>query len=471
MKILMAASEIDPFAEGPIGRDVTQLAGALRGLGHEVDCVTPLSRRVREASSAKRTRIKFEIPLGMARHSCEVWEAKAKEGGSVYFTRRDEFFDRSGLYGNESGDYQDNAARFTFFAKAVAELARRLETPPDLVHVHGWHAALVPVFLRDTGAAIRSVLSPHGLNFQGNFWSTDFGLTNLPGSYFSAAGLEFYGSMNFLKGGLLFADAIVVPGELFAAAAKTSSHGCGLENVLREQAAKIRGIPDPAILHGWDPSNDTTLPVAYSAVHPAGRSVSRKAFAEVRRWESDSPSAVFLTDACEDFALLETGLDRLLQRGFNIIMFGSTDPGMRRAVELATRTHPGRFEHHETCSDADARAALSACDLFLLPGPASPTSPWLPRALRYGCAPLAFQCDGLPQLALPYRDGTGNAFLFRILSTDALSDAARAAREAIESGGRDALARANMGIDLSPAAAAAAHLELYAGLTGKPLSS
>lgn len=470
MKILIAASEIAPFAEGTLGADVAALAGSLSELGHEVDCVVPLSRRARETSGAKRTRIKFDIPLGQATHASEIWEDRAPGGGRVFFVRRDEFFDRSGLYGNESGDYQDNAARFVFFAKATVELARRMDPSPDVVHAHGWHAGLVPVFLRASNASPRTVLTPHGLSFQGNFWSSDFGLTNLPGNYFSARGVEFYGSMNFLKGGILFSDGIVLPGERFAAAAKTSSHGCGLENVLREQTNKIWGIPSAADLDGWDPATDPSLPAPFSASAPSGRSRNRRSLANTIGWNEADSSGVVFTEAAETSALLEHGLERMLQRGLRLIVLGPSSPPVRRACELAARTHAKNFCYKETFTEGDARQALAGTDLFIIPGPASPTSPWLLRALRYGCAPLALQCEGLTQTARQFHSGGGNAFLFWKPSVEALSDATRAAMDCLAQGKCEALAAANMQLDFSPAAAAAEHLALYSSITGLPLA-
>ncbi|MCX7869610.1 MAG: glycogen/starch synthase, partial [Terrimicrobiaceae bacterium] len=241
MKILLAASECAPFSEGIMGEAVARLARELRALGHDAQVVVPLTRQAREAGRPRRTRKKFPVAVGAAVHPCEVWQGEAPDGVPAWFLRRDEFFDRSGLYGNESGDYSDNAARFIFFSKGAVELARKLEV--DALGAHGWHAALCAAFAREGGLGRPVVLTPHGLDFQGNFWSHDFALTNLPGGYFSAAGLEFYGSLNFLKGGIVFADAVVLPGELFVAAAQTPAFGCGLEKLLAGLAGKLHGIP------------------------------------------------------------------------------------------------------------------------------------------------------------------------------------------------------------------------------------
>ncbi|HRJ73257.1 MAG TPA: glycogen/starch synthase, partial [Terrimicrobiaceae bacterium] len=245
MKILMAASELAPLVRsGQLADAMAELSGGLRRLGHDVGVVLPYYRAIREDKSVRvrKSKQKFSVPVGAARIPCEVFETKA-DGVTVFLVARDEYFDRSGIYGVDGRDYQDNAARFIFFTKCVLEIARRMETPPDILHANSWETALLPVFVRDQRLPFRTVLTPHGLEYQGNFWSYDFALTNLPGEYFSARGVEYYGSMNCLKGGILFADAVVLPGERFVSAAQTAEYGCGLDAVLRENQYKLAGIP------------------------------------------------------------------------------------------------------------------------------------------------------------------------------------------------------------------------------------
>src|SRR5204863_7980347 len=141
--------------------------------------------------------------------------------------RSDESYDRSGLYGAEGRDYGDNAERFIFFSKAVVELARRISPPLDIVHVHDWQTALVPVLTKDRRLPFKTVLTIHNLAYQGSFWGADFGLTNLPGSYFGAGGVEFYGNLNLLKGGILSADAVTTVSECYAREIQTPEGGAG----------------------------------------------------------------------------------------------------------------------------------------------------------------------------------------------------------------------------------------------------
>ncbi len=464
MKILMMASEMAPLAaSGSLGTGVAVLARGLRALGHEVSVVLPLHRAARETSSLKKTGVKFSVMVGNAKYATEIFETTTPDGTQVFLVARDEFFDRSGLYGNESGDYQDNSTRFVFFTKCALELARRMDPAPEVIHAHGWQTALAGVFVRDGRLPFRTVFTPHGLEYQGNFWSYDFALTNLPGEYFSAKGLEFFGSLNLLKSGILFSDVVVLPGERFVAAAQTPSHGCGLEVVLRENASKLVGIPDGQELDGWDPGLDSALVSPFSLRKFKNRAGNAGKLAEAFAWEPEA-HATFLVfaEASEGLDLVFDSLDRLIPSGVRVGLLGNPGKANRRAAEVAVRKHRGHFGWLEEFTDDQARLALGGADFLLVPGPANPLSPWLMRGLVYGLIPVAFQTQGLFQLVTERRRESGNGFYFADASANALIDACRKALANTEKPTeRETLARACMEADFSPKASAKAHEALY----------
>ena len=231
-----------------LGDQVRILTIELKKLGHDVSVVMPFYRSVREGKYVVRpTNGEFQVNLGGKRASSDIVETISPDGIQVYLIRRDEYFDRSGIYGADGRLYEDNAERFIFFSKAVLELASRISPSPELIHCHDWTTALIPIFVRDRQMPFRTVLTVHNLEHQGSFWSFDFALTGLPGSYFGPRGLEFYGRLNFLKGGILAADAVTFPGEEALFKAFTPQHGFGLDSVLQENRFHLFGIP-----HGVD---------------------------------------------------------------------------------------------------------------------------------------------------------------------------------------------------------------------------
>ena len=173
----------------------------------------------------------------------DVLEWTQPDGVRVLFIRRDEFFDRSELYYTGVRDYEDNAERFLFFSKAVVELMGYTRFRPDVVHCHDWQTAFVPVQAqlsrpqtRGAEFAVKTMLTIHNIAYQGMFWSLDFPLTNLPGEFFTPDTLEFYGQMNLLKGGIVFADSITTVSPTYAKEIQTHEGGFGLDTVLATRA-------------------------------------------------------------------------------------------------------------------------------------------------------------------------------------------------------------------------------------------
>ncbi|MFZ0709766.1 MAG: glycogen/starch synthase [Terrimicrobiaceae bacterium] len=464
MKILVASSEMTPFARtGGLADAVSELTAELVRLGHEVSVAIPYYRTIREGKIAKtkKTRIRFNVQVGNAGIPSEIFETKTPEGVQVFLVARDEYFDRSGFYGVDGRDYQDNAARFIYFTKSVIELASRMDPAPEILHANGWQTALLPVFVSEHRLPFRTVLTPHTLAYQGNFWSYDFALTNLPGDYFSARGVEYYGSMNCLKGGILFADAVVLPGERFVCEAQTPEHGCGLESVLREHQHKLYGIPFNAELKGWKPA--------------AGENFekSRAALLESLGMETDPPRAVFVTfsesSEGKGLDLLFPALDRLLADNVRLVLAGPVGADNITALEIAERKHRGRFAHVPAVDDAFARKALAGADLFLVPGPVEPEATWLRRAMLSGAVPLAMQCPGLFQFVRDWEPSGGetNGFVFFARSVEGLLDGCRKALRTMDDAAhRETLRKRCLSADFSLEAAARAHIGLFERLLG-----
>jgi starch synthase len=413
MKILIAASEFAPFAQtGDFAGYVEKLAAATAAAGNETTVVLPLYRCIREGKihGLKRGKLRLNIDLGANKLPTEVWEASGPEGVRLLFIGRDEFFDRTGLYGMDGRDYQDNAARFIFFSKSVVELARR--ESPDVVHALGWQTALVPVFARDQSLAIPTVLSPVSLEYQGHFWSHDFALTNLPGEWFANV-LEFYGSMNFLKAGIACADAVVLPGALNLAAMQSPEHGCGLENVLRQNAAKLDGIA-PGL----------ELPA------PALISVKEKTAAREALFKSSGKTAraVFVAhtgSTGEDgLGLLCEALSHLPMGEVLVALVGAAPESQRKVLEIAVRRRAGGMHHIPEPTAAEQERLFQAADFVIVPGALEPGCVFFRLALRHGLVPVVEQCAGLHELVRDFDPvtGEGNGLVYYRRSAVALID-------------------------------------------------
>ena len=454
MKILIAASEFAPFAQtGDFAAYVEKLAAATAAAGNETTVVLPLYRCIREGKipGLKRGKLRLNIDLGANKLPTEVWEASGPGGVRLLFIGRDEFFDRTGLYGMDGRDYQDNAARFIFFSKAVVELARRESS--DVVHALGWQTALVPVFARDQSLEIPTVLSPVSLEYQGHFWSHDFALTNLPGEWFANV-LEFYGSMNFLKAGIACADAVVLPGALNLAAMQSPEHGCGLENVLRQNAAKLEGIA---------PGLDLPTTAAVSAKEKnAAREALFKSTGKTAR-------AVFVAHADstgeDGLGLLCEALSHLPMGEVLVTLVGAAPESQRKVLEMAVRRRAGGMVHIPEPTAAELERLFQAADFVIVPGALEPGCVFFRLALRHGLVPVVEQCAGLHELVRDFDPvtGEGNGLVYYRRSAVALIDVIlRAAQIPAET--KSLLVERNRALDFSWTSTAKALDRLYSRL-------
>jgi starch synthase len=437
MKILMATSELSPLANtGQLGDEVQILAKELKDLGHEVSVVVPYYRAIRESKlETKSTGIEFKTSFGGKKVSAEVLEAKGPDQIPVFLIRRDEYFDRTGIYAGDGRSYEDNAERFIFFSKATVELAQQLHSVPEVIHCHDWPTALIPVFVRDRELPFKTVLTIHNLEHQGSFWSFDFGLTGLPGSYYGADGIEFYGRVNFLKGGILYADAVTLPGETALFQAFTPKYGFGLDGVITGQADHFFGIP-----HGVD-----YTPLWVEREKSAGKRVKNEKLETKKAARFLLLEELGLSSGIEGplFVLpLEEGdeeafdgafsiLDLLLSDDTGLIVAGPIPESGIGAVIVAERKYPLRFAVMQNGKEKLGPSALSASDIVLLPSSLGFRGVTACAGLKSGTIPIVRDRAGIRQIVSDFdpASATGNGFIYDPICKGALWDTIQRAKQ------------------------------------------
>ena len=213
MKILLASSEVFPFAKtGGLADVAGALPKALRKLGVDVRVIMPKYKGVEEKGlPLTYTGSRVSCPISQRTVEAEIVESHY-DGITIYLVDKDEYYYRDNLYSTQDGDYIDNAERFVFFSKSILEAVRATGFVPDVIHCNDWQTALVPVFLNTLYrqdplfARVATLLTIHNLGYQGLFWHLDWHLLNMGWEYFTPTFLEFYGKINFLKGGIVFSD-------------------------------------------------------------------------------------------------------------------------------------------------------------------------------------------------------------------------------------------------------------------------
>jgi starch synthase len=470
MNILFASSEVTPLAKtGGLGDVAAALPAELRARGHSVAVVMPAYRGVRDVlAGAEDTGLVVEVPLGPARVAARIWEGETREGVKLFLVRKDEFFDRGGLYGNEEGDYTDNAARFIFFAKVAAELAGRIRPRPDLLHLNDWQTALAAPWVKHRGLPLKTVFTIHNMAYQGVFASWDHDLANLPHDWFTAEGLEFHGRLNLMKGALVHADEITTVSPSYAREIQGEEFGCGLEGVLRGRGDRVSGILNGIDMALWDPARDPHLPAPFSAAKPAGKKASRALVLERYGIEAGPGQPVF---ACISRLVPQKGLDvvarvvpRLVARGGVFLLLGSGQPELEGQFRALAAAHPGQVGVRIGFDEPLAHLIEAGSDFFLMPSRFEPCGLNQMYSQRYGTVPIVTRTGGLADSVDDWnaRTGAGTGIVAPACMLPALQKAVeRAFKLYADAKALRAVRRAGMGRDFSWAAAARAYEAVY----------
>ncbi len=434
MKILIAASDLTPLiSTDPLRQAsvVASLPAALQRAGNEVSLVGPLLPALANpgALKLKATGVQINIALGSGRESVQVLEAKSEEGLQMFLFRHDATF---GELGHDAPTFDGNARAAVLFSKLVIELSRRLNPAPDVLHVLDWLGALAPVFLRAQHLPFASVLTLDDPKVQGSFPIEDFGLLNLGWEYFTPTSVEFYGRVNFLKAGILYADAVVIPGELERTAVQTPEFGGGLDVVLREQAARLHGIPAGLDENVWNPARDTLVAKRYQSSNLIGKAACRSALLAQLGLDKNPAGPVYLVNfaAGQDslyIQLLATKLDQFLADDVRLIVMGTlpADQSAEITFQIAARKYPTRLALVRTADERLNHLAVSGADFQLFLGRTLRLSESILRSLKYGTVPIIPAGPGVKQLITDYQPGVdgGNGVVFYRPDGEALFDA------------------------------------------------
>jgi len=415
LKILLAASEIVPFAKTGGLADVT---GAL-----------PLSFEA----------LKHEIVVAMPKYSCidtkALMMSKSAVGiqssligkkSRVYFIENDRYYNRKYLYGESHGDYPDNLDRFAYFCRRTLDLLKEINFKPDIIHCHDWQTALIPVFLKTIYkkdpfySDIKTVITVHNLGYQGVFSKDEFSKLGLDWGLFGIDGLEFYGNVNVLKGGLVFVDAITTVSETYAKEIQTEELGCGLEGLLKKRKENIFGIINGIDYNLWNPEKDTQLAKVYKPGSVDGKHINKEKLQKECSLpvKKDVPILGVVSRLAEQKGtdILVESLEDILKLNVQVVVLGTGDIRYHKILEKISRKHSLKMSLFLKFDDRLAHNIYAGSDIFLMPSKYEPCGLGQMIALRYGSIPVVFKTGGLADTIIDLKNKKGNGFVFSIYS-------------------------------------------------------
>lgn len=481
MRILLAGSEVHPYSKsGGLGDMLSALAKALGRAGHQVGVVTPLYRGIRERFPQIR---KFDwwidLPLGTGRTTAEVWTAEPSENVTIYFVHQPRLYDRAGLYHEGGFEYADNPQRFLFLSKCVAHLARYLPWRPEIVHLHDWQTALTSLFIlhqkltEGWWSAPRTVLTIHNLAYQGRYPRETYGFTNLPWDYFNPNGVEFFGALNCLKGGISYADYVTTVSARYAREITTPEYGELLDGALRlrQLGGSLVGILNGVDYDEWNTSSNPHMKIAYSSRNLAGKTANKLALQRelglpVR---PEVPLFATITRLVDQKGIdIELGaLEEMLAADLQFVMLGSGAEHYERACRALARRYPDKAGVRIGFDPPLSHRIEAGADFFLMPSRFEPSGLNQMYSLRYGTVPIVRITGGLDDSVTDISESPrqANGIKFGEYSVRALSKAIRKGLALFAQPNLLRLYRRNgMKVDFSWAKTAGEYVELYGRL-------
>ena len=402
--IALISPEFYPLAQtGGLANMVAGLAEALHRLGKRPLVFLPNYQCIDIKNEILPEQ--WQVPLENKTFGARFRFGRLPSGIPVYLLDIPEFFDRRGLYGESGTDYPDNASRFIAFAKGVLAGMKTLNLKVQVLHVHDWQAAMVPFLLRtqyagdDFFAKSATLLTLHNLSYQGVFPPQSFPLLGVDPKYFHMNFLEFYGNVNFLKGGMVSSDLLTTVSPSYAEEILHASWGCGLEGVLKTREKDLFGILNGIDENLWNPATDPFLPFPYDTGHLDKKVRNKQALQEELGLSAapNRPLFTMVTRLVEQkgIDLLWPLLSQLAKRQLQLAILGSGSPDLEKALSAWSQKIPRAFSLTLAYDTALSHRLTAGADFMLVPSRFEPCGYNQMFAQRYGTVPIVSSTGGL----------------------------------------------------------------------------
>jgi starch synthase len=255
-------------------------------------------------------------------------------------------------------------------------------------------------------------------------------MTGLGWDLFTPAGVEFYGHLSLLKGGLTFGDLLTTVSPTYAREIQTPEFGERLDGVLRERRADLTGILNGLDVLAWNPATDPDIAKRFDRDDLSGKAACTAALRD-EMGLPDPGGRVPLVGVVSRLAA-QKGLDlvagavpAIRAAGGQLAVLGSGEEPLERLLGELAAAHPESVAVRLGFDDRLARRIYAGADLFLMPSRYEPCGLGQLIALRYGTVPVVRRTGGLADTVRPWdaASGEGTGFLFDELSADACGTA------------------------------------------------
>ena len=437
MHVAIVSPEVAPYcASGNLGEAVGSLATALAELGVEVTVFAPFYKQiVPERFNLARRIVRVSVPVGSEQVEIGLLDGKFPSANvSVVLVDHPESFQRPGIYGEDGQDYADNHRRFHLLCAAVPRLCQELDLSPDVIHLHDWQTAMLPLLLQQGPVPAvleqaRTVFTVHDPACAGLFDSATLEELGLGYEMYHPEGIEFHGQVSWLKAGLMLADKVTTCSPTFSREMQTEEFGFGFHGVMTAIKDKLVGIV-PGVDHAsWDSSRDHRLDAHFDAENLDGKAQCKRALLtrlEIPR--RNVPLLVMLgrLDRERGVELMLETLPRLPLDRLQLLFWGSASPEIAARLQDAQDGTSRAVMFHSGQPDEDTmHQLLAGADGLLYPSRYEPSGLLQLKALRYGAVPVVRGVGGLQDTVVDFdqKTRTGTGFQFKAWEAGALESA------------------------------------------------
>ncbi|MEM1215717.1 MAG: glycogen synthase GlgA [Bacteroidota bacterium] len=428
LKIVFIASECVPFVKtGGLADVVGALPKALHELGHEVRIILP---KYQDIDTEKYGLQRYQESMGVwmgegIQQWCAVDEYYVEDGVSAYFIESWSYFGREGVYNDRNNrDFRDNPERFAFFTRAALQLCIDRQWQPDVIHAHDWQTALAPAYLKTwhqddpTLSATASVFTIHNIQYQGVFPKKHWSFTGLDWKLFHTDYFADYDNINYLKGGIAFADMVNTVSPTYAEETRSSELGMGLSAHLQHKGGAYRGILNGVDYEEWNPTTDPRLPNNYAAEDLSGKAKNKAKLQQAFGLEVNPD--IPLVGVVSRFAD-QKGLDiyyeaihqTVHQMRVQFVVLGSGDKALEGKYMALPGQYPGRVGTFIGYSEDKAHLVEAGSDFFVMASRFEPCGLNQLYSLKYGTLPIVRNTGGLADTVEQYNEQTGEGTGFK----------------------------------------------------------
>jgi starch synthase len=446
LRIVFVTPEISPLAKSGELADLSgSLTRTLADAGAEVSVYLPKYRKPEiDSLTASAVRTELTVPLGEDRVKVSVLSAVMGKV-QVFLVDSPRHFLRESIYGSPKGPFLDNDERFVLFGRAVCEHMIKSRMKPDIIHCNNWPSSLVPVFMRTHyGRRVLfrnavSVLTLHNAGYQGDFPPESLALTGLNWDFLNSEAAFFENRFNFLRSGVLYADAVNTVSRTYKKEILSGLHGGKLKEILNRRPRTFSAIRNGIDPVEWNPESDAYIAAGFKGSNLDGKAVCRRDLREELRLknpESRRPllGMVSYLAPQKGVDLIMESLGDMMAMDIGLVVLGVGEEKYEKFFRQAEIDYPGRVAIRFEPGTALTHKVIAGSDILLIPSIHEPCGLSAMFAMKYGTIPIVRATGGLKETVSPHdpKTGKGVGFVFEEFSRSAFMDAVRQAVRTFE---------------------------------------